>query len=219
MSDKIEFNLFPKLPPELQIMIWEIAASSPRVLKITGEKLHPTEWTRTVAQYTINSLHQIPPILHVTSASRQVALKLYTPAFSWNLGHPVYFNFARDVLHYKSSLMAFHSYDISNETNDVDLDVKRVENLMVEDDGLNPICTLSTCAAMFPRLKTVVLEYEKDFKNNLGFDYVGNEDTFDHWSRFFEKELMEEWAAMGQTVVAKFTYMTLEEMNRLIENV
>lgn len=218
MSDNIQFTLFSKLPPELQDMVWEFEASVPRVLEITGEKPHPIEWrTRIIATYTINSPHQIPPTLHATSASRQVALKLYTPAFSFDLGHPVYFNFGCDVLHYRSSLMIFHGDDISKETKDVEFDVKKVENLMVEKDGLSPIYALRTCAAMFPRLKTVVLEYEEHFKSNLGFDY--GEYTFEHWTRYLEKELMGEWAAMGQTGVAKFTYMTAEEMNRLIENV
>lgn len=144
MSDKIQFTLFPKLPPELQVMVWEFAASVPRVLQITSEKLHPTEWTRITANYNINSPHQSPPILQATSASRQIALKLYTPAFSFNLGHPIYFNFASDVLHIKSSLMACHDEDIKNETKEVEYDVKKVQNLMVVRDWLSPIYTLRT---------------------------------------------------------------------------
>ncbi|PMD17023.1 hypothetical protein NA56DRAFT_284444 [Hyaloscypha hepaticicola] len=211
MSDNIQFSLFQKLPPELQTMVWEFAASVPRVLQITGEKVHPIEWrTRIIANYTINSPHQIPPTLHATSASRQVALKFYSPAFSFNLGHPVYFNFASDVLHYRSSLMIFHGEDIRKETEDVEFDAKKVENLMVEKDGVSPIWALRSCAAMFPRLKTVVLEYD-------GLDF--GDYTFEHWTSTLEEELMGEWAAMGQTGVAKFTYMMAEEMNGLIENV
>jgi hypothetical protein len=63
---------------------------------------------------------------------------------------------------------------------------------------------------MFPRLKTVVLEYEKHF---------GSTYTFEYWKKHLEEELMGEWAAMGQTGVAKFTYRTAEEMNGIIENV
>lgn len=115
--------------------------------------------------------------------------------------------------------MACHDEDIKNETKEVEYDVKNVENLMVVKDWLSPIYTLRTCAAMFPRLKTVVLEYEKDFGSNRRFDYGGDEYTFEHWKKHLEEELMGKWAAMGQTWVAKFTYMTTEEMNRLIENV
>ena len=97
--------------------------------------------------------------------------------------------------------------------------MKKVENLMVEKDYLSPIYTLREGAAMFPRLRTVVLEYEGNFDSNHGFDYGGDHYTFAHWMRDTEKELRAEWAAMAQTEVAKITYMTAEEMNRLIENV
>jgi hypothetical protein len=200
-------------------MVWELAASVPRVLKMTSEKLHPTECRRSITNYTINSPYQIPPILQATSASRQVALKLYTPAFSFNLGHPVYFNFACDVLHYTSGLMAGRCDDISKDLKEVEYDVKNVENLMVEKDYLSPIYTLREGAALFPRLKTVVLEYEGDFDSNHGFDFGGDHYTFAHWTRDTEKELVAEWAAMGQSAVAKITYMTAEEINRLVENV
>jgi hypothetical protein len=106
--------------------------------------------------------------------------------------------------------MLFHGEDISKETEDVEFDAKKVENLMVEKDGVSPIWALRSCAAMFPRLKTVVLEYD-------GLDF--GEYTFENWTSTLEKELMEEWAEMGQMGVAKFTYMMAEEINRLIENV
>jgi hypothetical protein len=115
--------------------------------------------------------------------------------------------------------MAGHCDDISKEIKEVEYDVKKVENLMVEKDYLSPIYTLREGAAMFPRLKTVVLEYEGDFDSNHRFDFGGDHYTFAHWTRDTEKELMAEWTAMGLTQVAKITYMTVEEMNRLIENV
>ena len=51
---------------------------------------------------------------------------------------------------------------------------------------------------MFPRLKTVVLEYEGEFDSSFRIDDGGDKYTFDHWTRDTEKELMEEWAAMGR---------------------
>ncbi len=88
--------------------------------------------------------------------------------------------------------------------------MKKVESLMVEKDGSSPTWTLRSCAEMFPRLKTVVLEDD-------GFEF--DEYTFKYWTIHLESELIAEWAVMGETAVAEFTYVTAEEMNRLIENV
>ena len=109
--------------------------------------------------------------------------------------------------------MAGHCSDISNGFGEFGYDVKKevehdarmVENLMVEKDFLSPVYTLRICAGMFPKLKTIVLEYEGEFDSNYRIDEGGDKYTFDHWTRDTEKELMEEWAAMGETGVAKFT--------------
>ncbi|PMD23175.1 hypothetical protein NA56DRAFT_62741 [Hyaloscypha hepaticicola] len=90
--------------------------------------------------------------------------------------------------------MLFHGEDISKETENVEFNEKKLENLMVDKDGLSPIWALRSCAAMFPRLKTAVLKY-----NGLDF----GEYTFEHWTSTLEKELMEEWAAMGQMGVSR----------------
>jgi hypothetical protein len=99
------FTLFPNLPSERQLKIWEHAAvSSARTIVITSadstirdENGDPT----TVYQVTHNP-PRVPNLLETCYDSRKIALEEYELAFGAQFsGRPIYFNFDGDILFFK----------------------------------------------------------------------------------------------------------------------
>ncbi|KAG4422830.1 hypothetical protein IFR04_004052 [Cadophora malorum] len=90
------FELFPKLPLEIQRMIWKEAAMVPQVVMIG--RAHDVPWVTVPASFT-----KPPSVLHACSESRRVALPEYEIAFSKTAteGNGIYFNFSRDALAFK----------------------------------------------------------------------------------------------------------------------
>lgn len=106
------FPQFSRLPKELQLRIWEMTTEEPRIVIIRSSCCPSGRgiWSPT----------PVPAALHVCAESRAVALKTYKLSFSvssqnrllWPLWHSnreersfpaqVYFNFARDVLYFRS---------------------------------------------------------------------------------------------------------------------
>jgi hypothetical protein len=92
-----EFSLFPKLPLEIQIRIWEMTTQQGRVVVVRGS--------------TGNGLisSTIPKIFHVCHTSRLVGLKYYPLSFqgieisdaSGSLSAGVLFNFDHDTLFFR----------------------------------------------------------------------------------------------------------------------
>ncbi|CZR55156.1 uncharacterized protein PAC_05042 [Phialocephala subalpina] len=75
MADLIEFEYFPKLPTELQYMVWNLALSEThRVIRYTLSSEHPHQpnsWRH------VSISRQVPALLHVCTSSRAMARKHY----------------------------------------------------------------------------------------------------------------------------------------------
>ncbi|KAK1758995.1 hypothetical protein QBC47DRAFT_370853 [Echria macrotheca] len=68
-----EFHLFPRLPSEIQLMIWECASAVERIVPILPGLGHLSPITHQTLR--------VPPILHACANSRQVGLKYYNLSF------------------------------------------------------------------------------------------------------------------------------------------
>jgi hypothetical protein len=97
------FTLFPKLPVELRLQIWELALLGSRIIAIKSkfEDGSPTnpEALGMQPEYRVSSSPQ-PALLHTTSESRPVPLKHYEETLRDTLMNgPVYFDFKIDTLY------------------------------------------------------------------------------------------------------------------------
>ncbi|CAL3973466.1 unnamed protein product [Diplocarpon coronariae] len=81
-----EFKLFPTLPLELREMIWKFADAGPKI---------------------------IPEVLHTNREARRVAKGVIDYAFGKNLGNPVYFDWSRDALVFRTWGAMAHFYQLS----------------------------------------------------------------------------------------------------------
>jgi 2EXR family len=90
------FTLFPKLPQELRVKIWEYALpEGPRVVKVYyqgQQSMEPKFKIRAEVSDPATSL------LRVSVEARIVALKAYPLAFQTPLLKPLHFNFEKDTL-------------------------------------------------------------------------------------------------------------------------
>jgi hypothetical protein len=96
LKDPDKFVLFPKLPLELQRLVWKHARPEPHFIKLL--------WSPKSVR--IYSPARIPSLLHACSESRQVALKWYqlsipslVPAFGDNAA--TYFDASVDGIYYQ----------------------------------------------------------------------------------------------------------------------
>ena len=91
-----QFILFPNLPPELRLRIWEFASAIPRSVHLqecASDERRPSD--EFVASFD-------PPkcasILHVCRESRDIALKSYFLITHSKFSAPLYFNEPNDIL-------------------------------------------------------------------------------------------------------------------------
>lgn len=123
-----DFHLFPKLPIEIRLSIWEFAF--PRDTRFIDLTWYP-------ATRDFRSHQKVPRILHITQETRALGLKTYqlgcasSPEFA-----RVYFNFAPygDVLFLNWASLGAEPGRIARKISDLDLD--KVRNLMVREDQL-----------------------------------------------------------------------------------
>jgi hypothetical protein len=95
------FTVFPKLPPELRVKIWEYALpEAPRFIKFCYEG-----WPHCERRFKIGREGSYPAtsLLLVSVEARTVAIKAYPLAFrSFHL-NPVRFNFEKDTLYFSGA--------------------------------------------------------------------------------------------------------------------
>ena len=91
------FTLFPKLPLELRLQIWEFALPQPRVIEAYP---HRDDNGQLLDNYaSCRAIVVAPPaILHTNRESRILAQRTYTLAFNGPFREPIYFDFQRDTL-------------------------------------------------------------------------------------------------------------------------
>jgi 2EXR family len=104
-----EFTLFPKLPKELRIKVWQFAAREPRIVEVCqlqdAKYIFRTtndddDW-ETINSAPFYSPTALPVILRINQESRVIALENYTLSFP-NKTHPaqIYYNPAIDILYF-----------------------------------------------------------------------------------------------------------------------
>ncbi|KAK4157668.1 hypothetical protein C8A00DRAFT_11494 [Chaetomidium leptoderma] len=77
------FHHFPLLPTELQIQIWQAAASTPRVVQMELDTayLRSTRFTQHGQPNPNTAGDKVPPLLHANHQSRQICLAIYKNRF------------------------------------------------------------------------------------------------------------------------------------------
>ncbi|CZR61283.1 uncharacterized protein PAC_11179 [Phialocephala subalpina] len=109
-SAEKEFTLFPKLPIELRLKIWDHAASEGQVIHIKGKGITRGQQPSTVAgkrvlpgfsgTYTVKSIsYQVPTVFQINHESRIVAKKKYKVVWAHRRkGQRILVNFDCDTL-------------------------------------------------------------------------------------------------------------------------
>ena len=95
------FTLFPILPGELRLKIWEFALPGPRVVKIKAPQLLASGSRQAASALDFTSACAVPALLHVNAEARAVALRHYELSFATDTFPPrINFCFERDTLHF-----------------------------------------------------------------------------------------------------------------------
>jgi hypothetical protein len=94
-----EFTLFPELPPELRLKIWELAIPNQRVVQLQGYK--PSD---SLPLGVITSREGVPAMMSVSREARSVALKFYTMISITAARQRVYFSTDRDIFCFTTKL-------------------------------------------------------------------------------------------------------------------
>ncbi|KUJ17764.1 uncharacterized protein LY89DRAFT_781900 [Mollisia scopiformis] len=94
------FHVFPNLPVELRLKIWEAACLEARVIRFMGHP-NPDDTPYEIRPPTVYSKAKVPAILHVNNESRQVALVSYTlwSPMGCKNNDPIYFNHSLDFMY------------------------------------------------------------------------------------------------------------------------
>jgi hypothetical protein len=102
-TDRLTFTVFPKLPLEIQMKIWDEAASEPQVVELVKTKKNRTDVIdlQLPAVEACACVSGTPPLLHTCHNSRTAALKKYQLYFLKELLHPIYFNSEYDTISLK----------------------------------------------------------------------------------------------------------------------
>ena len=99
-----KFTLFPRLPKELQLLVWSFAESKAQTISVSTKCKREQDTPDELACSRNNSLcfhisgYSPPVLLHVCYDLRVVALKSYCLAFREQFARPIYMNFEKDSL-------------------------------------------------------------------------------------------------------------------------
>jgi hypothetical protein len=127
-----EFTLFPKLPAELRLKIWDLVLPpEPNVITVEFDWEDPDDpdsnWHPKI-KYNFENSPTPPMHLQVNMESRIHASKSYQLAFDCSVlgNRPKYFNFSKDVLRIKNKRLWWEEDGLLEAIEDVNK-VKRVE--------------------------------------------------------------------------------------------
>ncbi|OWP02327.1 hypothetical protein B2J93_3115 [Marssonina coronariae] len=107
-----EFKLFPTLPLELREMIWKFADAGPKIVTIYIKE-RGAEDALVTGNFLVAASYKIPEVLHTNREARRVAKGVIDYAFGKNLGNPVYFDWSRDALVFRTWGAMAHFYQLS----------------------------------------------------------------------------------------------------------
>lgn len=102
------FTLFPQLPFELRLKIWDHALSTPRTVTISCQREMLDRERRFAKAFTSST--PVPPLLHTNHESRTEALARYTPSFRTDTSpNSTYISFAHDTVRCADSVLEYLS--------------------------------------------------------------------------------------------------------------
>jgi hypothetical protein len=101
-SQATGFTLFPQLPLELRLKIWQTMLPGPRTVNIQYKMKYDEFDGKKVSSFTgWTSPDPVPVALHVCRESREESLKRYQTSFgSYFHASKIYFDFSKDTLRF-----------------------------------------------------------------------------------------------------------------------
>lgn len=146
-----KFELFPKLPVELQLKIWGFAMPGPRLVEVRFKRdarYHqhkffndfPVRFSENPFDGHLNSQSQT--LLHVCKQTRYEVQKTYQIAFNTPKSlNKCYFNFKLDTLHIPGLSVSKQRHAFLNNPK-VKADMAKVQNLVAELQIFNDMAAL-----------------------------------------------------------------------------
>lgn len=194
-----QFKPFPRLPDELQLMVWQYALPTEgRVIKIltvpddVPKRRQGEKKNRPIATWFI------PAMLHACHLSRLVAFTVYSPQFINILAHPVYFNFEKEILFFDTD-KAIKDFQITSIH-------KNLVAATLQDDGLLVCNILVRNDRKFDKTKDFLTRFENlshlmiETKRSTNGDRV-IEGFKRYWDEIQRRKLWEEFSKFLVTKV------------------
>jgi hypothetical protein len=126
MTTLTTFHLFPNLPFELRLKIWEYAISEPRTVTISCQREMLDRERRFAKAFTSST--PPPRLLHINRESRFEALSLYSPTFKIDTSpNYTYICFARDTIKCADSVLEYMPAHEVSSIQRLELEVKDAE--------------------------------------------------------------------------------------------
>jgi hypothetical protein len=127
-----EFKLFPYLPLELRIIVWQFASQEKRVITIKNS----SQTTREEDLKATHDAKTVPSILHTCQESRVICQNYYRLRLcAISHQNPIYFSYDHDVLHFPQNrdLVVFYHLAKHNQNS-------WVEWLKLKDNLKTNVC-------------------------------------------------------------------------------
>jgi 2EXR family len=126
MSTPSTFELFPTLPFELRLKIWDLVLASPRAVTVSCQREKLDRERRFAKAFT--SKTPPPALLHVCRESRFEALSTYKPSFKTETS-PIYtyVRFEQDEIHCSDSILEYIGEEEVQSIQRMTLDVHDAE--------------------------------------------------------------------------------------------
>lgn len=106
MSTLTTFHLFPTLPSEIRIKVWNLALSLPRVVTVSCEKERLNR-TRRFAKSFISQT-AVPALLHTCRESRLEGFLTYVPMFKTDTSpNYTYISFEHDTIQCEDNILEY----------------------------------------------------------------------------------------------------------------
>jgi hypothetical protein len=173
-----QFTLFPDLPPELRLRIWEFASAIPRSVRL--REFVPNERRTPDGLPAAFGPPRCSSILHVCRDSREIALKGYSLINDSMFSAPLYFNEANDTLVLPPNSWKFELYNCSLDDSILRVTSGAVLGAVIERsfdrDAIETTYELNVSNIFysllgFPRLKEVIfVELKVEQKASRVFD-------------------------------------------------
>lgn len=202
------FERFPDLPKELQLMIWKAvtAAYDPVYVVIEADN------TPSNHELRLRSSACVPPVLQVCQDSRRIALGTYQLAFRAVDGRPQYFDFNRDILHINSQVFVAWMWDAWIASHQTVLeDLHQIQYLALYTDRENTRSFVNLRQLeRFPSLRH--LQYG-EFDSQTQFSLQQRQGL---WQRMLRKR----WSnVMPDRLAPTLTFLTIAEVDQLLYRV